>query len=392
MTAGKAMNYGLDEMQNTIRGGTIQQIKEKNMRAFMGDVINMMDNNKQPTMMELEKKAGQYDLSALEVIGVLEGVMKWRDMRQARMDSRIEREDKARIVKGLDKPQRKRYELAQIGLKPEEQPSIDDVIAKNLFDNGIIMRGNRVFTKNEKGGWALKEKDPKITHILKVDDDGTGHFTGFIDGEFSPEHSFKRPNIGKTTAKPEPKGPKVVDYVNGRKVTRVGGEVTVDEQIDPAEVASQGLAQDRAKRAINSQVRSLVNDLTKDPLGLPPPDSAAVISKMNVRATELAEKGMSVMQAVDRAFQESRQQDLIQDIPKYNKGWFSDNVDLIADHVRKLASTGVQREDIIKELIAKKIPEKVVMKIVNDILPKTKGIPTSPHSLTNDSAYWKNNR
>jgi len=43
-----------------------------------------MDNNKQPTMMELEKKAGQYDLSALEVIGVLEGVMKWRDMRQAR--------------------------------------------------------------------------------------------------------------------------------------------------------------------------------------------------------------------------------------------------------------------------------------------------------------------
>jgi len=272
-------------------------------------------------------------------------------------------------------------------------PSIDDVISKSLFEKGIILKGNRVFTRGD-GGWSLKEKDPKVKFTTSVDDDGNMSFVGTKDGAHFPSADFTVSGIGKTSTSAKDKGPTVVSYdETGNKITTIGGVPTKTEAPSPKDIESRGQAKTRLNLSINDQVSKQVDILKKDPLSLASKAEAQVISAIKVHASKLAAKGVPVIEAVDQALSESNKEGLIKDIPTYSDTFFGGNKERIVGLVKQLTEARVPRERILEELIKRKVPEKLAVQIIDKFIPpQTRGIPTSLQPLTNDISDWRNNR
>ena len=104
--AGQAFTRGVDEVGNLVRGGTIQEIKTKQVKAFAKAVMGLMgQSDMKPTPQDLFTLAEQYELDPYEASGVLDVIMGFQEKmrgqgeREQLMNSLSPQEQKAALLK-----------------------------------------------------------------------------------------------------------------------------------------------------------------------------------------------------------------------------------------------------------------------------------------------------
>jgi hypothetical protein len=78
ITASRAMGAGVEGIQDTIRGGTLQQIKRKQVKAYSAAVLNLMNGPEKITANGLMQLAEKFELDPIEASGVLDLIMGWQ--------------------------------------------------------------------------------------------------------------------------------------------------------------------------------------------------------------------------------------------------------------------------------------------------------------------------
>lgn len=84
--ASQLMGRGIDEAKNTIRGGTIQEIKTRNLKKYAADILTLMRMNdpRAITPEILMSHAEKYDLDPVEASGILDVIMGFQEKMGAR--------------------------------------------------------------------------------------------------------------------------------------------------------------------------------------------------------------------------------------------------------------------------------------------------------------------
>uniref|UniRef100_A0A6H1ZF95 Uncharacterized protein n=1 Tax=viral metagenome TaxID=1070528 RepID=A0A6H1ZF95_9ZZZZ len=122
--AGQVFTRGVDEVGNLVRGGTIQEIKTKQVKAFAKAVMGLMgQSDMKPTPQDLFTLAEQFELDPYEASGVLDVIMGFQDKmrgqgeREQLMNSLSPQEQKAALLKKQFGYTQERAEDPNIALK-----------------------------------------------------------------------------------------------------------------------------------------------------------------------------------------------------------------------------------------------------------------------------------
>jgi len=161
ITAGRAMDYGVENLQNTIRGGTLQQIKQKQTKAYATSVLNLLGSGEPVTADSLMRLAEKFELDPVEASGVLNVVMGFKDQ----MSKRAER-DAFRKKAEVDTPglmQRSR-EKEFLGIERKDPEGFTlSAGAKRFGPDGTQV------ANNPKTFAPEKPKDPRLVWISNGD-------------------------------------------------------------------------------------------------------------------------------------------------------------------------------------------------------------------------------
>ena len=351
ITAGKAMNFGLDEVQNTVRGGTIQEIKKKQTKAYATAVLNLMNGPDKVTANSLMQLAEKFELDPVEASGVLDVIMGFKEKMA---------ENKRK------KQQRSVMDTMEIGEGgPTKKQGMEAFIRGGVTFPKHLMEEELTDYERYKQKLDIAYSEGRITKLQR--DEG--------------ERKLKAQRAATTFETSQKIRENKIEKYENEVAGRPDAAAAATKKAEREE-EKFGMAKTRERRTLSKNIESAVGRLMDDKFTVPSNERAMRIAAVNSRAYELAtddKNPMPYIKAVEKSFGEFVQKGLVSETPGFKKGMvYGDNIEQIAAHVKKMVAAKMPPEKIVSILIKNGVQKEAAVKLVQKFAaPQARGIPTS---------------